>query len=72
MPTEYQDSSKTLDCSNLQFLCKQQNLVLLATSQEAEGRAEYQQIDTSISTNLAQMAVVSTKRGQLHRQWGLD
>jgi hypothetical protein len=53
-PTEYQDSSKTLDCSSLQFLCKWQNLTLLTTSQEAEGRIDYQQTDTtSISTKLA-------------------
>jgi hypothetical protein len=65
MPTEYQDSSETLDCSSLQCLCEWQNLTLLATSEEAEGRADYQQTDTtSISANLARMVVVSTKRGQ--------
>ncbi|KAJ7803582.1 hypothetical protein B0H14DRAFT_2613198 [Mycena olivaceomarginata] len=41
-------------------------------NQEAEGRADYQQTDaTSISTLTARMAAVSTKRGQLHRRWGL-
>jgi hypothetical protein len=54
MPTEYQDSSKPLTVQSLQFLCEQQDLALQATSQEAEGREDYQQTDTtSISTNLA-------------------
>jgi hypothetical protein len=71
-PTEYQDSGKPLTIQSLQFLCERQNLALLATSQEAEGRADYQQTDTtSISTKLAQMAAVSMKWGQLHRRWGL-
>jgi hypothetical protein len=65
---------------SFQFLCEQQNLTLLAASQEAEGRADYQQTDaTSISTNVCtnggginetgavtQKVDAGLRRGQLH------
>ncbi|KAJ7791482.1 hypothetical protein B0H14DRAFT_2624926 [Mycena olivaceomarginata] len=61
--------------SHQQNIKTQVNLRLFKSSvsfQEAEGRADYQQTDaTSISTLTARMAAVSTKRGQLHRRWGL-
>jgi hypothetical protein len=73
--TSHQPNIKTqvvLRLFKSSVLCERQNLTLLATSQEAEGRADYQQTDTtSISTNTAQMAAVSTKWGQLHRRWML-